>query len=179
MEILNRLSKREKNILYAVIAVVLLALAYKLLIAPLAEYWSSLERQTKLAKIKLQKSLSIIKKKSDVDKEYSTYALKMRSEGSDEQDITKILNELETTARKSQTKITSMRPKPSKDRGYYKRFVVEIETESSMQSLMKFIYDVKNSQQMLKITRLNLNTKSSQEGILIRSSMVISKVVIK
>jgi len=179
MDILNKLSKREKKILYAVIALVTLVLIYNFLVDPLINQWSSVNRQIKLTKIKLQKSLSAIKKKAEVDKEYAVYASKMQSKGSDEQDITQILNELETLARKSQAKITSMRPKPSKDKGYYKRFVVEIETESAMQSLMKFIYDVKNSPQLLKVSRLNLNTKSSQEGTLIRSSMVISKVVIK
>ncbi|NQT95817.1 MAG: type 4a pilus biogenesis protein PilO [Candidatus Omnitrophica bacterium] len=179
MDLLNKLSPREKNILYVVIGVVIIALSYNFLIGPLINQWNSINRNIKLSKIKLQKSLSVIKKKPEIDKEYATYAARMKSKGSDEQDITQILNELETLSRKANLKITSMRPKPSKDKGYYKRFVVEIETESPMQSLMKFIYDVKNSPQLLKVDRLNLSTKSSQEGTLIRSSMVISKVVIK
>ena len=71
-----------------------------------------------------------------------------------------------------------MRPKPAQDKEYYKRFIVDIETESDMNALMKFIYDTKNSRQLLKIDRLNLNTRSSQEGVIIRASMSISRVSI-
>jgi len=43
---------------------------------------------------------------------------------------------------------------------------------------MKFIYDTKSSPQLIKIDKLNLNTKSSQHGTTIRSSMVISKIAL-
>jgi Tfp pilus assembly protein PilO len=71
-----------------------------------------------------------------------------------------------------------MRPKPAQDKDYYKRFVVEIETESDMNSLMKFIYDVKESSQLLKVDKLRLNAKSSEYDVVIRASMVISKVAL-
>jgi len=64
-----------------------------------------------------------------------------------------VLNEIETLATNSNVRIVSMRPKPAQDLDYYKRFAVEIETESDMQSLMKFIFGLKNSPQLLKVDR--------------------------
>ena len=109
----------------------------------------------------------------------STFAQKLKAKGSDEQELTHILNAIEGYARSSGTSIVSMRPKPSADMGYYKRFIVEIETESDMSSLMKFIFEVKRSPQLLKIEKLNLNSKSSQGGVIIRASMIISKIALK
>ena len=179
MSILDRLSKREKTIAQAITVIIILSLIYGFLIEPLFKRWNDINRETKLTKLKLQKALSIIKNKPEIDREYALYVDKLKSKASDEEEITFILNEIETIARSSQSKLISMRPKPVADKDYYKRYMVEIETESDMNSLMKFIYDIKESSQLLKIERLNINTKSSQQGVIIRASMVISKVAIR
>jgi len=176
VNILERLSKREKAIVYILITIVAVSLIYGLLLEPFFKYWNSLNREIRLVKVELQKSLLIIKDKKRIDEEYGLYADKLKAGTSIEQDMTYILNELETLARSSNLKIVSMRPKPPKDKEYYKRFIVEIETESDMSALMKFIYNIKKSPQLLKVDRLNLNTKSSQQGVVIRASMIISKV---
>jgi len=176
---LKQLSQREKRILISVIAVTILGLCYNFLVEPLFTRWSNANNRIELTKVKLKKSLSLIKEKQKVDAQYLTYEQKLKSRGSDEQDITLILDEIEKVASRSSLNITSMRPKPPNQKDYYSKFTVEIETESNMDSLMKFIYQIKNSPQMLKMERLNLNTRSSQQGVMIRASMVISKLVIK
>ena len=174
---LKRLSKREKRILVSVIVVTIIGLSYNFLIEPLFARWMKTNRKIEVIKIKLKKSLLLIKEKQKVDAEYSIYEQKLKSKGSNEQDITLILDEIEKVATGSGLRITSMRPKPPDHKDYYSRFTVEIETESDMNSLMKFIYDIKNSPQVLKIEKLNLNTRSSQQGVAIRASMLISKLV--
>ena len=176
MNILKKLSQRERIIVYILAAIILCALLYNFLIEPLAKKWINLNSEINRTNVKLRKSISLLKDKADIDKEYAQYAEKLKPKESDEQELTSILNELEVLARRSNLKIVSMRPKPAKDEGYYRIFVVDIETESDMGSLMKFIYDIKNSPQLLKVNRLNLNTKSSQQGTLIRASMIISRI---
>ncbi len=176
---LEKLSDREKKILTAVIVVTAAVICYSFLIEPLFTRWKNTENRTKTLKVKLKKSLMLIKDKQKVDAEYAEYEKKLRSKGSDEQDMTVILDELEKIASRCGVKIASMRPKPAKRKDYYRKFTVEIETQSDMNSLMKFIYDIKHSKQMLKIERFNLNTKSSQQGVIIRASIIISKIVIK
>ncbi|MFC1807534.1 type 4a pilus biogenesis protein PilO [Candidatus Omnitrophota bacterium] len=173
---LNRLSAREKNITFFLIAIVAISLVYSFFLEPLYKRFKRVNSEITLTKIKLQKYASIIKDKSVIDKEFEEYANKLRSIGTDEQEMTKILNELETIASSSGVNIVSMRPKPAKGKEYYKRFVVEIETESDMNSLMKFIYKTKNSPQVLKTDKLNINTKSDKSGVIIRASLLISKI---
>lgn len=178
MSILERLTGREKTILYALAVLITLFLIYNFMIEPFFKKWNNIGLETKLVRVKLQKAISIIKDKNEIDKEYDLYAVKLKPRGSNEQETTFILNELEILARTSNLKIVNMRPKPPKDRDYYKRFIVNIETESNMRSLMMFIYKVRNSEQLLKIDRLRLHTKSAEEGLLIKASMVISKITI-
>lgn len=176
MDILARLTKRERAILYALAAITVLSLIYNFLIDPLFKHWNEVNQEIELAKIRLQKFLSIIKEKDRIDKEYAVYAERLKLKGSDEQEMTYILDGIEKLARNSNLKIANIKPKPPQDEVFYKRFMVGLETESDMHSLMKFIYDVKNSPLLLKIDRLNLNTKSSQGGVIIRASMVISRI---
>ncbi len=176
---LKQLSEREKRILIAVIVITITGLCYNFFLEPLFMRWRSTNRKIGLTKIKLKKSLSLIKERRKVDEEYAAYEEKLKSKGSNEQDISLILDEIEKVASRSGLNITSMRPRPPIQKDYYNKFAVEIETESDMNSLMKFIYHIKNSPQMLKIEKLNLNTRSSQRGVAIRASMFISKIVMK
>jgi Tfp pilus assembly protein PilO len=173
---LKKLSPREKIILYAVIMTVTLSIAYITLVEPLIARWNNVNSRIELAKAKLQKSLSLIKDKSKIDKEYASFAGRLKKSPTEEQEMTIVLDELEKTARRSNLKITSMRPKPARQKEYYKQFEVEIETESDIGSLMRFIYDIKNSPQLIKIDKLNLNTRGGQQSVVIKSSMLISKI---
>lgn len=178
MDILAKLSRREKTILYSLAVIIILSVVYNFLIEPLFEGWNGVSQEINLARIRLQKSFSIIKEKDRISKEYAVYAERLKPKGSDEQEMTHILDGIEKLARGSNLKIANIKPKPPQDNLSYKRFMVGLDTESDMRSLMKFIYDVKNSPLLLKVDRLNLNTKSSQQGMTIRASMVISKITI-
>jgi Tfp pilus assembly protein PilO len=117
--------------------------------------------------------------KDEIDKEYAKYEAQLRSRGSDEQEMTYILNGLERIARNARIKIVNIKPKPPQEKEFYRSYLVEIETESDMHSLMKFIFDVKNSPLLLRIDKLSLSSKSSRTGAVIRASMLISKLSLK
>jgi Tfp pilus assembly protein PilO len=173
---IKKLSAREKIILYAVIIIAALSLIYIGLVEPLIARWNNVNSRIEITKAKLRKSLSLIKDKNSIDEEYSRFASRLKKSASDEQEMTIVLDELEKAARRSNLKITSMRPKPARQKEHYRQFEVEIETESDMNSLMKFIYDIKNSPQLIKIDKLNLNTRGGQQAVIIRASMQVSKI---
>jgi Tfp pilus assembly protein PilO len=175
---MKKLSAREKIILCAVIIVVVLSLIYIGLVEPFIARWNNVNNRIDLLKGKLQKSLSLMKDKRSIDVEYESFAGKLKKSPSDEQEMTVVLDELEKAARRSNLKITSMRPKPARQKEYFRQFEVEIETESDMSSLMRFIYDIKNSPQLIKIDKLNLNTRGGQQAVVIRASMLVSKISI-
>jgi Tfp pilus assembly protein PilO len=175
---LKKLSVRERNILYALITIVCIVLIYIILVEPLFMRWNDVNDKIGIQKARLKKSLSLIKDKNNIEAEYDSYAERLKKRHNDEQEMTLVLDEIEKTARRSNLKITSMRPKPQRQSQHYTRFEVEIETESDMDSLMRFIYDIKNSPQLIKIDRLNFNTRGSHQAVLIRAVMLISKIAL-
>jgi Tfp pilus assembly protein PilO len=131
-----------------------------------------------LIKAKLHKSLVLMKDKSRIEDEYAGFTQRLKRAVNDEQAVTVVLDELEKAAQRTGLSITSMRPKPAKQKQYFRQFEVEIETESGMDALIKFIYEIKNSPQLIKIDKLNLNTRGGQQAVSIRASMLISKISI-
>ena len=73
MNILAKLNKRERTIVYALVGIVISGLAYNFLLEPLFKGFGSIDRETKLSRVKLQKALSLIKRKPEIDKEYALY----------------------------------------------------------------------------------------------------------
>jgi len=178
-DFLPKLNAREKIISYLTLSVISLAIVYAFIIEPAYRYWRNLNHEIILTKGKLQKSLKIIREKQGIDEEYALYGEKLKPKDTPEQEKTHILNTLDTIAGRSNLRILNIKPKPFQDRGFYNYFAVTIETESNMKALMRFIYEVKNSPLLLKVERLNLNTRSGGEANTIRASMSISRVTIK
>ncbi|MDD5504716.1 MAG: type 4a pilus biogenesis protein PilO [Candidatus Omnitrophica bacterium] len=175
---LKKLSSREKYILAAVIFVILLSLLYTVLIEPMMARRRDMNNRIGIVKAKLRKSLALMKDKSGIEQEYDHFTSRLKQAVNDEQVVTVVLDELEKAAQRTGVSITSMRPKPAKQKQYFRQFEVEVETESDMAGLMKFIFEIKNSPQLIKIDKLNLNTKGGQQAVLIRAFMLVSKISI-
>jgi Tfp pilus assembly protein PilO len=175
---LDNLSKRERHIAYIATAIIVSGLLYVLAIGPFMARLNTVNEKIEATKLDLEKSLALMQVKKDIDSEFSLYADRLKIRGGNEQEMTHILNELESIARESGVKIVSIRPKPAEEKDYYRRFEVEIETESQMSSLMSFIYYLKNSSQLIKVDKLNLNTGSVKSRPMIRTVMVVSKIAL-
>jgi Tfp pilus assembly protein PilO len=173
---LKKPSSIEKNILYTVILVVVLSAACVVLVGPLVIRWDNVNSRIELTKTRLRQSLSLMKDKDMIEKEYDSLTQRLKQGESDEQEITIVLDELEKAASRSNIRITSMRPRPVKQKEHYRQFEIEIKTESDMSSLMGFIYDIKGSPYLIKIDKLNLDARGSQQSVLIRAAMLVSKI---
>jgi Tfp pilus assembly protein PilO len=173
-----KLSGREIKILYVLIATILIAFVYSFTLRPLIIRWKDVNEKMQVAKTRLHKSILLIQAKKDIDQEYRLYEEKLKSTGSNEQEMARMLNEIEKTARESSVKIISIRPRPAEEKDRYRYFEVEIETESQMGSLMRFLYSLKNSPQLLKVGRFSLSTGASRDTAAIRAVMAVSKIVL-
>jgi Tfp pilus assembly protein PilO len=174
----EKLIKRKKNILITAIALAVIFLMYLILIAPMAAQLNAINSRIHKTKAELEKALALIKDKTTIEEEYDSIFGKISALSSDEQEIASILNTLQKAASNSGIKITAMRPRPVKQSQYYRYFESEVEIESDMASLMKFIYDIKNSNQLIRIDRLNVNANSRQGSSGIKAFMLISKPII-
>lgn len=173
----DKLSKKEKIGLS--VAFVFLALAFldRLLISPVRTKFNALNLQIRISEKQLGGDMRNINQKKFIGEEYEQYLPYIRRSGSDEEEVAKILGEIEALARKSSVYLVDMKPRKPREVEFYKEYTVEIEAEGYMESLMSFIYQLNTSSQLLRVETLRLNLTKGDSNVL-SASMLITKVLI-
>ena len=173
----DKLSKKEKIGLSVAFAFLALAFLDRLLISPIRTKFNALNLQIRISEKQLGGDMRNINQKKFIGEEYEQYLPYIRRSGSDEEEVAKILGEIEALARKSSVYLVDMKPRKPREVEFYKEYTVEIEAEGYMESLMSFIYQVNTSSQLLRIETLRLNLTKGGSNVL-SASMLITKVLI-
>jgi len=173
LTILN-LSKGERNILYLCLVVILSSLIYITLVEPGVRGWRERRQKIFAQELRLEKNLKIIARRKGIESRYQGYSGRFKSQGTEEEEMAKMLKEIETLAG-NLVHITDIKPRPAKEKEFYRQYSVEIEFEAPIKPLTQFIYGLQNSPQMFKITQLQLNAKGSDH---LNGHMLATKVSI-
>ena len=180
----DKLSKKEKIGLSVAFAFLALAFLDRLLISPVRTKFNALNLQIRISEKQLGGDMRNINQKKFIGEEYEQYLPYIRRSGSDEEEVAKILGEIEALARKSSVYLVDMKPRKPRPIGslreeveFYKEYTVEIEAEGYMESLMSFIYQLNTSSQLLRVETLRLNLTKGDSNVL-SASMLITKVLI-
>jgi Tfp pilus assembly protein PilO len=188
---LDKLSAKEKIGLS--VAFVFLAVAFldRLLISPIRARFNALNQQIRTGEKQLGSDIRNLNQKDAIEEEYRKSFPYIQRSGSDEEEVAKILGEIESLARKSSVYLVDMKPRkpqpvgsppggtsgPAEGTDFYKEYTVEIEAQGQMESLMNFIYQLNTSSQLLRIETLRITqTKSGSKTL--TASMLITKVLV-
>lgn len=174
---IKHLSKRERNGFYLAVIVITGVLAYILVIEPVWTKWQDLNKEVSNKEIQLLKNLKILAQRDIIAQLYDKYAEDIKMKGSVEEETAVILREIENIARTSNTHITDIKPLRVQDMEFYKEYYVELESEGSISDLAKFIYDLQNSKQILKVKYLRLNPRDETAEVL-KGYMIVTKILI-
>ena len=98
--------------------------------------------------------------------------------GSDEETIAVLLKAIERIARKTSVHITNIRPRASKETELYKEFGFEVISEASLEGLLRFMYELQNAAELLRVKRSTLSLKAGK-GKTLRAVFEISKLAVK
>jgi len=177
MVFIEKLSPKEKIGLFIAVAFVAFAIADRAIVTPVNDRIQRLNREIKIAEKQLIRHLRNLSQKEIVSKEYAKYIEYVRKVGSDEEEVAKILGEIESLARKSNVYLGDMKPHSPKVKGFHKEYTVEIEAESRMEPLINFLYQINNSPQLLRAEKLRVGSKKEKRGV-VKSSILITKLVI-
>lgn len=173
----NKLSFQEKIGLS--IAAVFFALAFfdRLLIDPIQTRFKKIDQQIKVGEKQIGSDLRNLKRRDFVEAQYQKYLEYIERSGSDEEEVARILGEIESLARKSSVYLEDMKPLKPKEVDFYKEYTVEIEAEAGMQALVHFLHQLNMSSQLLRVEKLRLNLSKSGSDVL-KISMSVTKVLI-
>lgn len=160
------LNKREKLILYTTAGVIIFAVIFNFLIAPLLNRNDNLNREVSLKKAKLKKYLWLVSQKDTIKAKYGKFAPITGSVGQQEDALVGALSELEKLARNADIRIVDLRPQTREAKGgadSYKEVFIDLRTEGTMEGYIKFIYNLENSLSLLRIKKFQLTAKPNAQ----------------
>lgn len=173
----DKLSKKEKAGLSFALVFLAVAFSDRLIVSPIRERFRRMNQAIKISEKQLGHDLRNVYQKDQIAAAFEKYAKYVERSGSDEEEVAKILGEIESLARQSKVYLVDMKPQTPKEIDFYKEYAVEIEAEGEVASLMTFLHQLNTSLQLLRAEKLRLNAVKKGDKTL-KASMLITKVVI-
>ncbi len=174
---LSKLPPKERLGLFVALTILLLAFVDRLIINPIINRIQQIDREITVEEKQFSQDLRYLKQKEAVTEEYNKYSQYVKKVGTDEEEQTKILSEIEELARKSNISISNMKPQSPKEVSFYKKYEIELEVEGEMESLVNFLYEVNSSSQLLRAEKVRFGLKE-KESSTVKASIVVTKVVV-
>lgn len=159
------LSNREKIILYITIFIIILSAVFNFLLAPILNKIDILDKEISLSLAKLRKYSRLLEQKEAIQAKYDKFALHLKGLGSQTDASVNLLSVLEAIADASAMRIIDIRPQAGlrRDSASHTQISAELKIEGTIESCLKFIYQVENSPLILKIKRFQLNAKPNTQ----------------
>jgi hypothetical protein len=177
-QILSGLSRRQRLLLGATVALVGLAVLERFVYAPVVDRLHELDQEIVQKESQLRRNLRNLAAREGILKAYAPYSAYASPTGSPEETIGGLLAEIEELARKAELTLVNVRPKPATKIDVGKQYPVEIEFETQMGPLIRFIHGLHSSTYLLRVSQLRLDPKAGR-GPQVKVSLSISKTVIQ
>lgn len=174
---ISRLSKRERNILYATVTIVSLVIFERLIVHPIFFKMALLDKAVKDSEANVKKNMRIMAQKESILSEGARYASFASSEESEEEGMTSTLKEVENIAGKSSVYLIDMKPVGVKNIGPTKKFTVNLNCEGLMEQISGFMFNIENSDKILTIEKYQINPKSKESSVA-KCAITVSKIII-
>ena len=172
------LSKRERALVYATVVVVFLVSMERLVYHPIGSRLNELEQEILVTENQLRRNVRELAAGEAVRAAYAAYAPNASKARSAEEEMALLLNEIEGLARKSGLSLVNMKPKPAGRSDAGKQYPVEVELESPMAPLMKFLHSLHGSKHLLRVQQLRLVPKGGRSAD-VKVYLLINETVIQ
>ena len=178
-----KLSIKEIHLLFICSIVVSIFFIYHFAFNPAVKKWSALKKEISREEIALKRNLRTIAESGTANLEYKKYAGYAKLNGSDEEEKALMMRQIEKLASDAGVYIKQMSPYLQKEKPrLYKKYSVELECETALQKLTKFIYLLRTSERPLKVEKLHLSSAKSSSGgqgvSLIKGGILITRVLL-
>lgn len=172
----SHLSTRERRILQLAAGFILLLLIDKAVFTRVWEMYSSMEARITEEEGMYIRNLVNLKRKEIVESDYAKCSSLIRPAGSDEEENASLLSEVEQLARSNQTVLVDMKPREVKTHQFHKEYAADMDAEAEMENLIKFIYSIEQSPQLMKITSAKITLKEA-ESTFVRARLTATKTI--
>lgn len=173
----SHLSRREKIVFYVAIGFLTLTVLDRLIIYPVLSKIRTLNEEIREEKTRIKKDLHILAQKDRIIQESKKYARYSIQDLSAEEITTSVLKEIGNLANQTAVYLIDIKPTGVKEESMFKKYYVSLSCESQMEQLISFMYNIENSNTLLKVEKYNISPKSEESSIA-RCSMIVSKTAI-
>lgn len=173
----QKLKPREKALGVAAVSLAALSLFYRVALVPSMDRVTQVQEDLLLTLKRLAAHRRSLGQREAVLRVHEQYAHLMQAAGSDQEEASRLLKEVEALARSSGAAIVNLKSRPVESSNLVKWYRVDVEIESSLEALTRFLYQVEQSPLLLRVERL----ESKQDEKLaspLKTSVQISKVTI-
>jgi len=176
-EFFAKLSRKEKIGMIIGVAFLSLAILDRLALSPISRRVQQINQDIKIKEKELSGDLRNIHQKEIIAGEYQQYLKYVRKGGSDEEEIARILAEIEELARSSNVYLVDIKPQGTHQIDYYKEYAVQLEAEGRMENLATFLYGINHSALLLRAEKISLSLKE-KESSTVKGVVLVTKVLV-
>ncbi len=173
----KRLNPRERIILYVACFFTGLTLLDLLIVSPVFSRIQSLNENIREREATIKRNMSIVSQKDRIAAENARYAAYRANAGSEEEEITAVLKEVESLANASSVYLADMKPSSRKGAGGTKKIIISVECEAQMEQIVNFMFALEASRKLLIIEKYELTPKTKDSSVA-KCVLSLSKIVL-
>lgn len=178
LKIFSKLSKRERFIIYFLLAAVFVMLFDRLVLSPVTKRMDALNSEITVQEKKLIKSLRILQQEDLVSAEFNENVKQIKQEGSDEEEMMSFQSSIERLAKKTNLVIINMQPSDIYVSELYKKYTVKVDAEAAIARLADFIYQLERSPQFIRVSEFSLSLAKGSPAVL-KIYMLLTKITLE
>ncbi len=163
--LINRLTGREKRLFVATVTVIGLSMVFRFILKPTIDRWNSLNGEIERARIELSRSENVYQFREGVEQEYERIGEGLKQKGSDEDVNIQFQKQTEEIMRRSGLEVTTIRPQTPRDKGFYRKHVLEVEAEGTETALGRFLYALAEGRQAMNVERMELEARAGMDSL--------------
>ena len=160
------LSHREKKLFATTLAIAFLVVFYLFILEPQIKKLSEREREINKLTLQEKKFLQINQTKDAIEKKYLGLRKKIIAQAPREEELSKLLSELENSTKAAKILPISIEPLPIKGYELYRKLSVEMALQGDIASLTKFLYNLQCSPDRFIIDKLLVRAASEKSKLL-------------
>lgn len=162
---LKVLNERERVSLYVATGVIISALCFNFIIAPIWNRNYILNKDIRISRAKLRKYLRLLSQKESIQNKYDKFSSTLKIYDEAQDTSVAALLELENLAKDANIRILDIRPQARLNNPRDKEIIMDLRTEGLMDNYLKFIYNIENSPSLLRMKRCQLTAKPNTPNL--------------
>lgn len=176
----SKLSSRERAGIIVAVCVLVMVLLQWIIVIPLRTWFGEKKRHIESESRKVvynERVLAPANRKAVVEV-YQQYEGQMKKKGTTAEENAAMFGVIEGLAREYGVTLVASKPQDPQIFDIEERYSVEIEIEADISRLMRFLYEVESTPQLLRIDKLTVNPQNRADTALLKGNVLISKHVI-